>query len=159
MTAIGSWLLSIIGIVIIGSLIEIILPEGNVTKYVRTIYSLIVVFVIINPIINSSTFDFDLNMQLDELVDENFIAEVNDDRISYLEQSISSLMEMKGLKNIEVQIIANFNENQNKIEYVNVFFNNLVIEEKDKHIDKYQVAEEVILANLNIDKEKIIFYE
>ena len=60
MSGIGAWLLSIIGIIIIGNLIELILPDSNISKYVKSIYSFIVVFVIINPIIGLFNNTIDL---------------------------------------------------------------------------------------------------
>lgn len=45
----SAWLLSIVGVVSLGVLIEIIMPEGEHGKYVKGIFSLIVVFVIVSP--------------------------------------------------------------------------------------------------------------
>lgn len=45
----SAWLLSIVGVVSLGVLIEIIMPEGEHSKYIKGIFSLIVVFVIVAP--------------------------------------------------------------------------------------------------------------
>lgn len=45
----SAWLLSIVGVVSLGVLIEIIMPEGEHSKYIKGIFSLIVVFVIVSP--------------------------------------------------------------------------------------------------------------
>lgn len=43
-------MISIVGIVSLGVLIEIVLPEGENTKYIRGIFSIIVIFVIVSPL-------------------------------------------------------------------------------------------------------------
>lgn len=159
MSAIGSWLLSIIGIVIIGSLIDIVLPEGTISKYIKGIYSLIVIFVIINPLIQLFDNKIQLNNNYEMLVDEQFLNLVQEDKINYLEANLTTQLKLAGLKNVEIKIQAKNSENALKIDTVYVFFNNLVIDKKDEHIDKYQVAEDIILNNLKIDKEQIIYYE
>jgi len=49
---INSWVQGIILAVIIASIIEIILPEGNNKKYIKTIIGIYILFVIIQPLIN-----------------------------------------------------------------------------------------------------------
>ena len=48
---ISSWVQGIIIAVIISTIIEMILPDGNIKKYVRTVIGTFIVFVIISPII------------------------------------------------------------------------------------------------------------
>ncbi len=42
----SAWLLSIVGVVSLGVLIELLLPEGENSKYIKGIFSVIVIFVI-----------------------------------------------------------------------------------------------------------------
>ena len=44
------YILSILGIIVIGILIDIIVPNGAINKYIKSIYSIFVVAVLINPI-------------------------------------------------------------------------------------------------------------
>ena len=159
MSAVASWLLSIIGIIIIGSLIDVILPEGSISKYIKGIYAIIIVFVIINPLIQLMGQKIHIDTNINAFIDENFISQVEADKISFLENNLITQFNLAGLKNVDIKIQSKNSENTLKIECVYVFFSNLVIEEKDEHIDKYQVAEDIILSNLKIDKEQIIYYE
>ena len=52
---ISSWVQGIIIVVIISIIIEMILPDGNIKKYVRTVIGTFIVFVIISPIITKIT--------------------------------------------------------------------------------------------------------
>ena len=42
----GAWIMSVVGVICLGVLLEIVLPSGKTTKYVRGTFSLLVVFVI-----------------------------------------------------------------------------------------------------------------
>jgi len=46
----GAWIMSIVGVICLGLLLEIVLPEGQTSKYVRGAFSLLVVFVIAAPL-------------------------------------------------------------------------------------------------------------
>jgi len=46
----SGWLLSIAGIVIIGALIEVLLTDSSIHKFVRSIYAFFMLFVIAQPI-------------------------------------------------------------------------------------------------------------
>lgn len=46
----STWLLSIAGIVIVGALIEVLLTDSSVHKFVRSIYAFFVLFVVVHPL-------------------------------------------------------------------------------------------------------------
>jgi len=46
----SGWLLSVAGIVIIGALVEVLLSETSIHKFVRSIYAFFVLFVIAQPL-------------------------------------------------------------------------------------------------------------
>lgn len=59
---INSWVQGIILAVIIATIIEIILPEGNNKKYVKTIIGIYIMFVIVGPLI-SKMLNKDVNIE------------------------------------------------------------------------------------------------
>ncbi|MEG1608806.1 MAG: stage III sporulation protein AF [Clostridia bacterium] len=81
-----AWIIAIVGIVVLGVLLEIILSDGEVTKYIRGIFSIIVVVVIISPIAQmlSGNKKFEFNIDGSQL-------ECNDDYVKYFyaEQKLS----------------------------------------------------------------------
>ncbi|MBR6504960.1 MAG: stage III sporulation protein AF [Clostridia bacterium] len=52
---ISSWAQGIVIAVIIGTIIEMILPEGNNKKYIKTIIGVYILFTIVVPVINKFT--------------------------------------------------------------------------------------------------------
>ena len=57
-----AYILAILGVVVVGILVDIIIPSGKINKFIKSIYSIFVVMVILNPIIkffnNHSDFNF-----------------------------------------------------------------------------------------------------
>ena len=47
-----AYILSVLGIVIAGVIIDVIIPAGSISVYIKSIYSIFVVAVIISPVIN-----------------------------------------------------------------------------------------------------------
>lgn len=48
----SAWITGIVGVICLGILLEIVLPEGQTSKYVKGAFSLLVVFVIAAPLPN-----------------------------------------------------------------------------------------------------------
>lgn len=46
----GAWIISITGVIYLGILLDIVLPDGKTTKYIRGAFSLIVILVIVSPL-------------------------------------------------------------------------------------------------------------
>ena len=44
------WIISIVCVIVLGVLVEIVLPSGKVAKYVKGTFSLVVIFVIVAPL-------------------------------------------------------------------------------------------------------------
>lgn len=59
------WLLSVVGAVCLGVLLEIVMPEGQTTKYVRGAFSLLVIFVVVSPL--PSFFKNGVKLELGEI--------------------------------------------------------------------------------------------
>ncbi|MBQ8614967.1 MAG: stage III sporulation protein AF, partial [Clostridia bacterium] len=59
------YILSILGIVVAGVFIDIIVPSGSINKYIRGIYSIFVVAVLVSPIMKllNKTNDFTIKYE------------------------------------------------------------------------------------------------
>ena len=95
---ITSWVQGIIIAVIISTIIEMILPDGNIKKYVRTVIGTFIVFVIISPIITKITGK-EISLNSYEMPEIEQYKEIKIDTNSYIESTY--------IKNIEQDIIEN----------------------------------------------------
>lgn len=131
----SDWAGGIIIAVIIGTVIEMILPEGNSKKYIKMVIGIYVLFTIISPIITKVIGE---NIQVSNILDldtyvkeaeesaqvQNTINNYNQESImaiyiSGLESDIKAKVEEKGFKvnNIDVGIL---DDESYKIEYINL---------------------------------------
>ena len=85
---INSWAKGIILAIIIATIIEIILPEGNNKKYIKTIIGIYILFVIIQPFISTNNINInsiikDTTSKIDEYETEELALETN----QYIEET------------------------------------------------------------------------
>lgn len=77
---ISSWLQGIIVAVIIGTIIEMLLPKSSISKFIKVVIGLYILFSIITPVVNKfSKNKIDINeiLNMDEYKSKDTIANVN----------------------------------------------------------------------------------
>lgn len=88
---IGAWILSVVGVICLGIMLEIVLPDGKTTKYIKGTFSLLVVLVIASPLPSLINKEFDLDFdayvfsddydfvsQVEQSKEEEYASRVND---------------------------------------------------------------------------------
>lgn len=131
---INSWAQGIILSVIIGAIIEIILPEGNNKKFVKTIIGIYVLFSIIYPVINEiSNKNINLDLIINNTADEmekystNVVkietnSYIENTYINKLKENIKQTIKEKGY---DVEEINLYIESKNEERYGQI--NNIVM--------------------------------
>lgn len=72
----SEWLISIVGVIALGVLLEIVIPEGQTTKYVRGAFSLLVIFVVAAPLPRLLKGEIKFNFSPAELnIDDSFLTD------------------------------------------------------------------------------------
>jgi len=125
---INSWVMGIIIAIVISTIIEMILPDGTIKKYVRTVIGAYIVFVIVSPIITKITGkEISLSsFKLPEVetinqptIDTN--AYIEDTYINTIKQDIIGNIEQKGYKVDEINVeIETEEENYGNITKINL---------------------------------------
>ena len=137
----SSWIQGIIVSVVIATIIEMILPNGNSKKYIKIVIGVYIIFNIISPIINKFTgneLDFTSIIDINKYEEEMATYEVDTKK---LEQNNSSTIK-------EVYILNLKKDMKSKIEDKGYRVNGIYIELKGT--EEY----EVIRLNLNISKKE-----
>ena len=104
---ISFWTQGIVVAVIVGTIIEMILPEGNNKKYIKTIIGIYILFTIIVPVINKFTKD---PFELDISKYESFLETTSE--IENLEENVNLNIENVYRMNLEEDITGKI-ENKN----------------------------------------------
>lgn len=154
-----NYILSIVGVVFLGVMVDIISPEGKTNSFIKSMFAIFLMFVILTPVINffsKSNINDILNSSYEN--DKDYISDIVDLRIEDLKSSVISELEKQGIFGTNVEIEGKMKEQKIEIEKVVVNAQNVVLTNADKHIDKYKVITEVIAEVLKIDSE-VIEYE
>lgn len=141
-----------------GIIIDVILPSGNISKYIKGIYSIFVVAVIINPVVSflSNKNQIKLNYQTFEM-DSELVSYIYEKRTNNLEKSIEEDLSNQGFKGIDIEL--QFSINSNEIEYnlCTVNLKNLSISQDKLHINKYEFIQGIVTDYVNLTNEEIVY--
>ena len=154
------YILSILGIVVAGVFIDIIIPSGTISKYIKGIYSIFVVAVILSPIMKLMTKTHSLTIKFDNVqVQEELLTYIYNMRVSSLETNMEKALTSEGFENVD--IILNFSIENDELKYNSCEINlkNLVISKDKQHINKYDFMRNVVSHNTQLTEEEIVFYE
>lgn len=103
----SGWLIGIVGVVSLGVLIEVLLPEGENSKYIRGIFSIIVIFVIISPLPKLAKGDYvkGFTSQVEEIaIDDKYYTSVKGDIQKRVEDNLREKLEKAGYNDLSFDI-------------------------------------------------------
>ena len=172
MEFLNTWLQGIIVAVVIASIIQMILPNGNNKKYIKVVLGVYIVFQIITPVINkffNSDFEVSSLIDIDKYTKkmENYevsskntdINKTNEDSIKQiyitnLKKDIKTKLEDKDylIKDVEVQVENNENYDiKSLVIYVNCKNDNTEENNKEK-IENNIHINEIEKIEINVSK-------
>ena len=156
----SGYILSILGIVLLGVIIDVIVPSGNINKYIKSVFSIFVVAVIISPVINfiSNKNGIKLNYSNYEM-DKKLIEYIFEKRTENEENRIEKYLQEEGFDKVDINI--NFSINNNELEYISCEINltKLAISADKQHINKYEFIKEIVKDFTNLTDEEIVINE
>lgn len=159
------WLLSVSAVVLTLVLLEIILSEGKVKKYVQGIVRLALVVTMVLPIIRFIKSDSDFNFVVDDnqsaenIVDNNFLERVRIARFGEVEKGITAELQAVGISNAETHISIYYNAYGSiEVDLVTIDLTNAVITEDYGNILLNEKLKAIVKKRLTVSEEKIIIY-
>ena len=159
MNGISSWIMAVVGISVLGVLVDLVMPDGQTKKYIKGVFAFIVVLVIISPLPSLLNKEFSINDIFEEnaiVIQEDFVYQVNRDRVETLENMIEADLKEQGISNISIKISANIFTNKMKIEAVFVDLSQVVINQNLEHIDINELVAKSVLKYVSIEKNNIV---
>ena len=95
----GQWVVTVAGIAILSVLCDVILPEGQTRKYVKTVFGVVVTLVIVQPVIGLFNGDrwFSFNGGALDDVQEQYLESVGNRQNKNATDSVKLLLEYKGI--------------------------------------------------------------
>lgn len=152
------WVLSIVGMIFLDVVLETILPNGKMNGYIKGIFSIILLFVIINPLPKLFNKDINLNTTFEYIEDTSFLQTLNSKKLENYEIAIKKQLEVKGIEGINIQFEADITKSDLIIEKVYIDVCNIVLNTSDKHINISDTIIETVTNIINIDSKEVVIY-
>lgn len=154
----SEWIIKIIGLGALGVLLDVLIAEGETSKYIKGIFGIITVFVLFSPLPKLLNIDF----KVDDVITSGSEIEIDDDYLYYVqskkwetyEDSLTKIISQKYDTDcvVDIKFVESCPE---KIDVVFVYFKNDVIAEFDTNKHRIEVVKEVQKA-LSIDENLVV---
>lgn len=163
MSAVSGWIVGVLGIIILSILVDLILPEGKTSGFIKNIFGYLIIIVIISPVfsfLTNSKFDLENIFKVDNVqIQDDFVSNVNRQMLDSIEKNIERECGDIGILNVEVGISADIFSSEVTIKQVSVDIKNVVIQGNLQHTNIKNKVVDIVLKNILVDKEQIVFYE
>ncbi len=156
------YLLMLLGVILLGVLIDVILPSGSTSKYIMGIFSIFVMFSIISPVVKWVKSDYDIKnyfTSIDIQLDKQLLYNINNSKFNTLEQQIETHLEDNGYVGVNIDIQFDVVADSVEIKQVLADITNLVINNKAPNINRYVYIRQAVMQRLAISEEVIVFCE
>ena len=147
----SGWILAVVGMVLTVTLAEIMLPEGQTSKYVKGVVSLMVVYVVILPIPTLLSAKFDINTFFDfsaesYQIDSSFIQIIKEDKQSAIEDSLKTVFCGSGLETAGAVVLLGEEDSVERV----------FLSASESEIDQ---AYALTLSYLNVKEDRVVINE
>lgn len=163
MSQITIYILSLVGIVFLGVLVDVIMPDGEMNGFVKGMFALVAMLVIIAPIGKLQNSNFDLGKVFEESVstqiDGDFLEATSKEISAQLENTLKARLFENGFCEVFVTIEGNMSNNVYQIEKVKILVANLSNLDKQEHIYKCTKIKEIAVQTLDVEESDVIIDE
>ena len=163
-SSVSSWILSIAGVICLSVIAEFILPDGQTNKYVRGIFSFVILLIIMSPLPKLLKKDFDLSKIFDYKssikADEDYLYQINLDKLAYYKSEIEKDIKSHGYDNVQVYLNCNIRDKNMEFKSITVDLKNLVIRANSEHKNIAKIRQDItkiILNYVKINEEDILY--
>ena len=162
MTSIVTWLISILSIVLVGTVADLLLANNRMGKYVKSVFASLTILVIILPlpnlIRNGINFDTSFIFNNEIVLDNSFLDYANRVRLSSLARGVESQLAADGVRGGQVSIIGTASNTLIEIDSVRINIENVVIDGIMGNINRSEHVANLVMGYLNIERGRIIIY-
>ena len=159
MSAFSVWALGVAGIATLGVIVDILLPKGRMHNYVKSMFSLFTVFVIIYPIPGLIKNGFDFSEFFgSEITEDAAYTDVSENYLkNEFERAVEKHLLSEGVE-ARVTVYGNVTAEGSDINYIYVELLKSVIENEDANINSNEAVAELVAECANIGRERITVY-
>lgn len=148
----SSYILSIVGIILLGVIVDLMLVDGQVKKYVKSIFVLFVIFTLVAPLPNlvNNIKSGEITIPSTEVdIDESYLDIILRQKDNATILAINKAMEDRDIEGTIISVDSSYEKNIYTINYI------VVDLEEVKYSVSHSLIYEIVQSVVNIDKEAI----
>ena len=154
MSSFAAWGLTLLGLAVICTIAEMLLPHGKTRGVIRSVIATVAVLVIVTPLPNIINNGFDFDFTEDTVgLDKDYIYYSEQKRGEYLGRAAMVYLAQKGYDGIEVSVTM---EGYN-VKSVSAKISQSSIKPNDTHINKNEITK-LLAEYFGIEKEAVMAY-
>ncbi len=155
-----TYILGILGIVLAGILIEIVVPSGEINKYIKSVFSIFVIAVILSPIVTilnkGKEFNFNYSSVNLDLTLSTYIA---NKKIDSIKNEIKTELENDGITNFDIYIDYSIENDKMVIISSTINLKNMTSLTDKQHINNYEKIKSVVLEKTGLTEKELVWIE
>ena len=155
-----AWIMSILGIVILGTVVDLLLHKSRVKNIIRSVFATVSILIIVTPLpsLISNGPNIDWNDIMNEFeYDDNFLDYIDNEKISIMEKALIAAFESEGIKGLKIEITAETEGSNLIIKRITIDLSNSVMNGDSVNINKYEFIKEKVKKFLNGQEVEIVF--
>lgn len=158
MSTLGGWVLSITGVVLLGTIIDLLLTKSRLKTFIRAIFASVTVLIIVTPIpaFIKSGLKADFDWGGIEL-DDGYLDYAENYKLNALARSVEAALEKDGITKAAVTVEGEVKE-EIVVRSVTINLSDSVIDGETEHINKYAEVKKKVSGYLGISEDKIRVY-
>ena len=155
----SAWVLSIVGIVLLTLVVDIVLPEGQTGKYIKSVLAIITVFVIASPVPTLLSGDIDVSDVMSDYdaadVDEAFLQDLFETRMEAVKDTLESEFAEEGVPGVKIDISYEKDGYVFEIKKILLDTTDAVIDGSDKNINIKETVRGVTQNALDVPSDMV----
>ena len=149
----GEWLVGIVGVISLGLLLEILLPDGQTSKYVRGAFSLLVILVVISPIPKLLGGEYTLDLaSVNYDIDLDFVKQTSSQYTCNLEDDLEKILKEQGIESVVEIVIKEGSVKDVDFVMIKIFLSRIDENQENTFIN---VSKDTVSKYLSIDKNNV----
>ena len=162
MNPIVGWIIGVLAVVLLGTVIDLMLSEHKMGKYIRSIFAAVTVLVIILPIPsilrNGINFDNSFIIQNEWELDQNFLDFSTRVRLNALARGVEEQLASGGITGIVIRLEGRMSGQEIEVDSARVNIENASIQTNITNINKHDHVQGLVANYLHIERGRVTVY-
>ena len=148
------FIVTIVAIVFLSVVVESIIPNSSLNKYIRAVFGLVVLTISLNAFIGLKD---GINLSFDSLKSNEIIYSINKLKLDAAYDNILKHLELNGVYGANVSIECELYDYDFKLDSVSIDFTNLSLEDIDLDCVQNNMLS-MIMSKYNVNQNCVVFY-